>query len=539
MNSKVFQIMNEHIGKLKNLEVPIEKPNGEIMKNSPFFSSIYLQKRENYQIELLNGSVLSYKEPEKMSPYLGRTEMRMGHPKKGGSVSYQEFYLPQNLQKIPCKEELEFASTNAFWESAKDLERKISDTFGKPKEDMKEDFVYFSQEKPKTYFQEETSLDTKNIENFTKELNKISKDIKKYKLIENVDISFGIDKEKKYFMNSQGSKIFLNNKLYKLKFELTAKDERNKLVPHFFSLYTKKIPNINNIKNQAYQTLRELEEILKCPVEKGGVFPTILDSDNTGFLFHEVVGHSLEAHRIKENEDEESNIFRDKLGDNIGPDFINLWDNPKLSSFNGKSLNGYYEFDEEGVETQNTHLIKNGVLNEYLHSRESAGFFGKNSNGHTRSSNGTSEPIPRMGNLIIKSSKPVSYKDLKERLMKECKKQGKEYGIFLKGTTRGWTEVEEGDYATYPKQFFRIYKNGKTQRVRGVRLKGTPLQTLQNLDSMDNNHEIVNGNCGAESGIIPVAEVAPNSFSKSLEFNRVPSREYRKVYESIFDKNKQ
>lgn len=538
MNSKVFQLMQEHLGKLDNVEKPIEKPDGNITTYTPFFSSLYLQKKENYQIEILNGSVLNFKGPDKISPYLGRIELRMGHPEKGGSVSYKHFTLSQDLKKTHSRGELEQASTNAFWESAKDLENKISSTLGKPKEDTKEDFVYFSREEPRTYFQEEVSLDKGNLEDFAKNMKRLSYDLKKHKGIEDVDISLGASKEKKYFMNSEGSKIFLNDKLYAFYLGLISKDERNKLIPHFFTFYSKQIPSVNNMRNKAYQTLEELEEIMKAPVESGGTFPTILDSGNTGFLFHEVVGHSLEAHRIKENEEEESNVFRDKVGERIAPEFVNLWDNPKLKSFQGQSLNGYYEFDEEGVEAQNTHLIKGGVLNDYLHSRESAGFFGKKSNGHTRSMRGTDEPTPRMGNLIIKSSSPVESKELTEHLIKECEKQDKPYGIYLQGSNMGWTEVEEGIYATYPSQSFRVFKNGKTQRVRGIRLKGTPHQTLENLDSMDDNHRVVNGFCGASSGIIPVGEIAPNSFSKSQEFNRIPSNEYVKSYNSIFDKKK-
>jgi len=538
MNSKVFQRMQENLDRLNGISVKENRKDGNTVSYKPYFSSMSVKKQEKYTIEMLDGSVLNFQEPKKMSPYGGRLEIRMGNPKEGGGVSYTQFTLPPNLEKNPSKKGLEYTMTKGFWDSVIDLDQRITNSHGKPPGEGREgEFAYFSKEQPITYFDNDVKLSTKNLEKFAQDLKKLSKSIER-PWVEDININLHADKESRYFINTEGSKIFSNNKIYSIELILTSKDKQNRLLSNFFKVYSRKMPSYGYLEKEFNKTLNGLEEIISSPIQNNGVFPAILDQRNTGVLAHEGIGHAAEGHRIRENEWEESNVLRGRMDERIAPKFINIIDDPTLRKFSGKLLNGHYLYDEEGMKSQKVDLIENGKLKNYLLSRESAGFFNTKSNGHARAE-GISEPTPRMSNLIVNSSSPVSYKELKKQLIKECEKQETDYGLLFEGFgTSGWTKVEEGVYSLRPQHIFRIWKNGKTERVRGVDIMGTPHQALKSVMAMDNNLRLNDGVCGSESGIIPSTQIAPNSLIKNLEVNRIPSKEYVKLYESIFDKKK-
>jgi TldD protein len=54
--------------------------------------------------------------------------------------------------------------------------------------------------------------------------------------------------------------------------------------------------------------------------------------------------------------------------------------------------------------------------------------------------------------------------------------------------------------------------------VRGVNIVGTPLVSLTKIVATGDKEEIFNGYCGAESGSVPVAAVAPAILISEMEF---------------------
>ena len=62
---------------------------------------------------------------------------------------------------------------------------------------------------------------------------------------------------------------------------------------------------------------------------------------------------------------------------------------------------GYYKYDDEGTKAKKIFNIKNGCLNEFINSRETAGILGKQPNGGMRASSAFDIPIIRMTNTCI------------------------------------------------------------------------------------------------------------------------------------------
>ena len=80
--------------------------------------------------------------------------------------------------------------------------------------------------------------------------------------------------------------------------------------------------------------------------------------------------------------------------------------------FNGKNLNGWYSFDDEGVPARPVQAVEHGILKTFLMSRSPIQGF-PHSNGHGRRQTGA-EVVSRQSNLLVESSKQVSDARLRE-----------------------------------------------------------------------------------------------------------------------------
>ena len=103
----------------------------------------------------------------------------------------------------------------------------------------------------------------------------------------------------------------------------------------------------------------------------------------------------------------------------------------------GTDLNGWYEYDDEGVKARPVRVVENGTLKTFLMSRSPIKGFSQ-SNGHGRKQAGL-EPVSRQSNLIVESSKQVPNAQLRRMLVDEIKRQGKPYGFYFEHVTGGYT----------------------------------------------------------------------------------------------------
>ena len=63
-----------------------------------------------------------------------------------------------------------------------------------------------------------------------------------------------------------------------------------------------------------------------------------------------------------------------------------------------------------------------------------------------------------------------------------------------------------------------MYVDGRPDElVRGVSIVGTPLAAMKRILATSDKSEVFNGECGAESGTIPVSAVAPAMLLSEME----------------------
>src|SRR5262249_7340061 len=139
---------------------------------------------------------------------------------------------------------------------------------------------------------------------------------------------------------------------------------------------------------------------------------------------------------------DEGHTFTKRIGQKVVPDFISVTDDPTRRNYGDVPLNGYYLFDEEGQPAQKVNLVEGGVLKAFLMGRSPIQGF-PHSSGHGRAMQGL-KPVARQGNLIVDSSKQVSFEELRKRLIDEVKSRGKPYGLLFEEISGGFTNTRTG-----------------------------------------------------------------------------------------------
>jgi len=527
MAKRIFNLMNNHLNKVMSTKIGYEdQAQNKYQEYNPYFSSLSATEQEEILVEFLDGRVVN-KDQSNQSKRV-KFEVRFGDYKNGGGYGYNNFTVPYNLEEDATIWALERDTTLTMWNSLKDFSKRNMQNIGKICKDNN-NFLKYSREKPHKFIDSKKKLST-DINELIKDIEDIYKDIHIPQLYR-TEIDIELIKTNNYFVNSEGSEIFLSKNINLIYLLVSAVDTKGRLIPHSNTMYwldNSPRPNKELIHQTFEKLTKELMEIVKAPFIKSDTYPCILDGLNHGVFWHEVIGHGLEGHRLGKTSEDSESIFAQRIGTKVAADFISLYDDPTI-----KGQSGSYLYDSEGIPSQRVCLIKNGILKNYLHSRESAGKIGINSNGHGRS-DVSRKPCPRMSNLIIKSTNEHSSEELKELLIKEIVDQGVEYGLIAQGIEGGYTIPEESNFCTFPKMLYRVDKKGNTKLVRGLNITGTPFTALKNLIATGNDYIWSPGFCGAESGYVPASEFAPQALMKSLEFGKISHDDYTIIPKSIF-----
>ena len=191
------------------------------------------------------------------------------------------------------------------------------------------------------------------------------------------------------------------------------------------------LPDDKAIMAAIDRVANDVSKLLKAPEAEPFVGPAIFSGRASGVFFHEIFGHRVEGHRQKD--ESEGQTFTKSVNTKVLPDFLTVIFDPTKRKLNGIDLNGWYDYDDEGVKARPVTAVDKGVLKEFLMSRSPIKGF-DHSNGHGRRQPGL-EVVSRQSNLIVESSKAVSDARLREMLIAEVKRQNKPYGLYFADIT--------------------------------------------------------------------------------------------------------
>jgi TldD protein len=336
-------------------------------------------------------------------------------------------------------------------------------------------------------------------------------------------VTFSALGENQYQANSEGSRLQFGQVHYRLELFIQGKAPDGMDINRYYNFdWTNPAdaPDDKTVLAEGQVLRKELEALVAAPLVEPYAGPALLTGRATAVFFHEVFGHRSEGFRQKDIS--EGQTFAQKVGEPILPSFLSIYDDPTTKTIGKDVLIGYYPFDDEGTPAERVTLVDKGVLRNFEMSRQPLKKFPQ-SNGHGRRQIGA-QPVSRQGNLIVQSSLTVTNAELRKKLIEEIKKQGKQFGLLIDDIAGGFTFTGRGQpqaFQVQPLVVYKVFANGQPdQLVRGVDIVGTPLVSLTKILATGDTPEIFNGYCGAESGSVPVAAVAPAILISEMEVQK-------------------
>ena len=219
----------------------------------------------------------------------------------------------------------------------------------------------------------------------------------------------------------------------------------------------------------------------ECP---SGKIPVVIDNGFGGVIFHEAVGHSLEASSVAKG----ASVFTGMKGQKIASELITAIDDGTIPNAWGSAT-----YDDEGNLQKRRVLIKDGVLNSYMIDKLNAKRMDDECTNSGRRQSYKFAPTSRMTNTYIDNGESTF-----EEIIAATK-----YGLYAKKMGGGSVNPATGDFNFAVGEGY-IIRDGKiAEAVRGATLVGTGREALLGVDMVGNNLKTAQGMCGSSSGSIP------------------------------------
>ena len=235
-----------------------------------------------------------------------------------------------------------------------------------------------------------------------------------------------------------------------------------------------------SLEGAVESTVKRAVDLLKAKYPEGGMKTVILSPAMVGLLAHEAIGHTVEADFVKAG-----SIAQGKIGQKVASPLVHMCDSgdPKTGGY----AVGCLPFDDEGVETETTTLIKEGTLVSYLHNRETAEEFGVAPTGNARAWLYDDEPLIRMRNTYVLPGKSKLTQMISEV----------DEGYLVEGAGGGQAD-SNGEFMFTSSHVYRIKNGQKGELLRETTLSGIAFDVLKTVDAVSEEFrwDLGSGYCG-------------------------------------------
>ncbi|MDH5391236.1 MAG: TldD/PmbA family protein, partial [Candidatus Bathyarchaeota archaeon] len=280
-----------------------------------------------------------------------------------------------------------------------------------------------------------------------------------------------------YFIDSDGTYIE-QDKLYVWSRILSSAREANVFTSgreEIGSTAGFEVFDIETPENVGTMIAKRIIDQLKARAPKGGTFPAVIGTNVVGVFIHEALGHLAEADLTLSG-----SVLSDKLKKKIASEVITVYDDGTI-----KGAFGSFKYDDEGVPTQKTILIKNGELEGLMHNRETAYKFHAEPTGNARAEDFRFEPIIRMRNTYLALG-DSAFEELLEDI---------DFGYYLKSFRGGQANLD-GTFQVGIQEAYEIVKGRLGVPVRNASISGNTLETLHKVDAVGRDFKLWPGRCG-------------------------------------------
>ena len=282
----------------------------------------------------------------------------------------------------------------------------------------------------------------------------------------------------KYFANSEGSEILQNYTDTVVDMIATAHESG---VTQSVNITEGGRGGTELLKEKASASSQEIatkaSQLVDAKPVKEDTSTVVMNPDFVALLTHEILGHPSEADRVmgKEMAWAGGAWWKGSIGKKIGSENLDVFDDPTIE----KSL-GWYQYDDEGVETQKTTLVEDGILSGHMQNRETGQIFDAKPTGNMRATSYRFMPLIRMACTCIEGGDWNQ-----EEMIKDVKN-----GYLVSNMKIPSIDMKRYNWSISCQYAQRIENGEITDLLRDVIVMGTAPEFFNSIDACGNDFTV-------------------------------------------------
>lgn len=354
----------------------------------------------------------------------------------------------------------------------------------------------FNATKLMNYYDTEVSWEDVGIEDKVKMLQAINDDVfKEDPRVVKSSVSFGDSENYILVANSEGALSTDYQPMLRISVGCTA-EENGRRENNYFDYSARddiRFLTDEKLKRLPKEAVARTVKLFEAISPRADELPVVLSAGSSGILLHEAIGHGMEADFNRQG----ISVFSEMIDKKVAEPFVNIVD----SGLN-PHVRGSINVDDEGVPSQETVLVEDGILRSYLHDRISAKHYGVETTGSGRRESFKHYPMPRMRNTYMTNG-PHTFDEMIASV---------DYGIVAEQFTNGQVNIGPGDFTFYVKAGHLI-ENGKiTAPIKDVNIIGNGPEVLGRITMVANDMKMAEGGwtCGKNGQGVPVSMGLPS-----------------------------
>jgi len=256
------------------------------------------------------------------------------------------------------------------------------------------------------------------------------------------------------------------------------------------------VPSLTQLKAEAEALARDVSSLARARQIETYLGPVLLEQQAAGEFFNQLLASGVSAPRRMWVEQKwaeqyfEAGALASRLGLRVIAPMFDVYDDPRLESWENQPLSGYYQVDDQGIPAQRVDLVKQGILEDVLMSRSPTKERLK-SNGHGRGAF-SSPAAGSIGNLVVSASETVPFEKMKDMLRKEAKAFGLDYGLVVRRISRERNQENDETLAA-PVMVYEVdVETGEEELVRDARFSAVTMRALRDIIAASSEQHIFN-----------------------------------------------
>lgn len=220
-----------------------------------------------------------------------------------------------------------------------------------------------------------------------------------------------------------------------------------------------------------------------------GELPVVVAAGG-GVLFHEAIGHGLEADAVIRN----ASVFAGRLGERVASPLVTIYDDATVPGGRGS-----FNVDDEGTPASRTLLVERGTLVGYMSDRRSARAMGAQSSGNGRRESFRFPPLVRMTNTFLAQGEEHPADIIKAT----------QRGVYAVAFGGGEVDTATGQFTFGLMEAYLIEGGVVGPPIRGASLVGSGIEVLERIDRVGSDFDSWPGTCGKADQSAPVTSGCP------------------------------